>query len=83
MKTKTSGGYIGLLMLLITVALIGVWFYYYSPLQSSHTTDIQSGSNQSELETIQETRTGGIQAIDAAQHAKDLLESKIHIETGE
>lgn len=63
-KAAESGGYVGLMAMLIIVAIIGLWLYYYSPLGTLESND-----------EYQSTRTRGLEAIEEAKKAKESIES--------
>ena len=60
---KESSGFVGIASILIVTALIGVWLYYFSPLAGSKP-------------TIEQERSQGVKAIQAAENAKVLIETK-------
>ncbi len=60
---KARSGFVGIASILIVTALIGIWLYYFSPLVGTK-------------KTIDQEKSQGIEAIQAAENAKSLIENK-------
>jgi hypothetical protein len=58
-----KAGFVGIVSILIVTVLIGVWLYYFSPLAGTKP-------------TIEQERSVGVEAIQKAENAKILIETK-------